>query len=65
MSEPGPAVITQIAVSNAGPDVLYALASDGTVWRLVVTLGTLEAGWFQLPGLPAEGAPPGGRSGPV
>lgn len=42
-------MITQIAVSSAAgqPDVLYALADDGTVWRLVIKLG--YADWFQLP----------------
>jgi hypothetical protein len=45
--------ITQIAVSNGGgpnnPDYLYALANDGSVWRLAVKL---HYEWFQLPALP-------------
>jgi hypothetical protein len=31
------------------PDILYGLAADGTVWRLVVKLGNE---WQQLPSLP-------------
>jgi hypothetical protein len=58
MSNTGPAqraarVITQIATAagseSANRDVLYALADDGTIWRLTVKMGY---GWFQLPALP-------------
>ena len=44
-------MIIQIAVSSSvgTPDVLYGLAADGTVWRLVVKLGNE---WQQLPSLP-------------
>jgi hypothetical protein len=44
-------MIIQIAVSSSvgTPDVLYGLAADGTVWRLVVKL---DHAWQQLPSLP-------------
>lgn len=48
--------ITQIAVSSGHPDVLYALADDGTTWRLVMKLQ--YAMWFRLPDLPIGDAPP-------
>jgi hypothetical protein len=53
-----PRAITQIAVSSAAgqPDVLYALANDGTTWRLVMKLD--YAMWFRLPDLPIGDAPP-------
>jgi hypothetical protein len=63
MSDTGPApraarVITQIAAAagseSANRDVLYALADDGTIWRLTVKMGY---GWFQLPALPQTDAP--------
>lgn len=43
--------IIQIAVSPGDEeDTVYALASDGTVWRVV--LATDESQWFLLPDLP-------------
>jgi hypothetical protein len=62
-------MIVQIAVSSAAgqPDVLYALADDGTVWRLVIKLG--YADWFQLPPIvvPTTTDPPSHQpsSGPI
>ena len=53
-----PRAIIQIAVAsgtNQAPDVLYALADDGTVWRLSLKLN--QAVWYLLPPLPA-GRPP-------
>jgi hypothetical protein len=44
-------VVTHLAVSAAAGhrDVLYALGSDGSVWRLVVRL---DQTWTRLPSLP-------------
>jgi hypothetical protein len=49
-------IVTQLAVSAAAGhrDVLYALGSDGSVWRLVVKL---DQTWSQLPSLPTTVAP--------
>jgi hypothetical protein len=57
-----PRTIIQIAVSSGamnGPDILYALASDGTVWELV---NQADYNWQPLPVLPAVGAAPSGRA---
>lgn len=58
MSEPGnpPRAVAQITVAAGNPDVLFALAADGTMWRLSVTLGY---GWARLPDIPADDAPVG------
>jgi hypothetical protein len=55
---PKPRAIIQIAAisgtETGHPDVLYALADDGTVWRLAVKL---NHSWSQLPALPSSGIP--------
>jgi hypothetical protein len=45
--------VTQIAVGSGygtQPDTLYALADDGTIWRLSLKLN--KAIWYRLPPLP-------------
>ena len=57
-----PRQIIQLAAASGGPGhagALFALASDGTVWRLAIKLNYT---WFQLPDLPAVGAPPAGTT---
>jgi hypothetical protein len=63
MSGEQPPALTQIAAAASYhpslPDVLYGLAADGTVWRLVVKLNEV---WQPLPLLPAPDAPAAGRT---
>ena len=54
-----PRTITQIAVSSGAggqPDALYALADDGTVWRLSLKLH--QAVWYMMPPLPVGTSEP-------
>lgn len=48
--------IIQIAVSTEekSPDIVYALADDGTLWRVNVNRSSRSRDWLPMPSLPQD-----------
>ena len=48
--------IIQIAVSTEenSPDIVYALADDGTLWRVNVNRSARSRDWLAMPSLPQD-----------